>query len=345
MDRRAFVKSSLAALGIGVLDGRGMAQALPLDPARGTLSVSRRVEAALAEGAAIPKRRLGRTNLEVTIIGLPGWHVGRMRSERAAQNMIARALDLGINFYDSAYSYVDGESERRLGRGLRGRREKIYLMTKSTARRKAEALAELEESLRRLQTDYLDLWQFHALGTPEDVDTTWGPGGALEAALEAKRAGKIRHFGFTGHRDARVHLKAVTEHHGQMETVQMPINPVDPHYESFTRLVLPEAKKHDLGVIAMKTVANGTLVEDGVATPEECHRFAWSQPGVSTVVAGMDTPEQLDENVAQAIAFKPYSEAEQAALLERTRRFAGIGVEAYKRPSRTWRTYPERPIL
>jgi aryl-alcohol dehydrogenase-like predicted oxidoreductase len=337
MQRRTFVKGSLAALGASLVDPRELARA---------------VEAALAEGAAIPKRRLGRTNLQVTILGLPGWHIGRMRSEAAALDMIARALDLGINFFDSAPSYNDGESERRLGKGLRGRREKIFLMTKTLARRKSEALAELDASLGRLQTGYLDLWQFHALGTPDEVDTVWGAGGAIEAALEAKRAGKIRHFGFTGHRDARVHLKAVEEHHDLIETVQMPINPVDPHYESFTRLVLPEAARHNLGVIAMKTVANGALVEDKVATPAECHRFAWSQTrpadggaGVSTLVAGMDTPAQLDDNVAQALAFTPYSESELAALLERTRPFAGIQTEAYKAPSRTWRTYPAQPVL
>ncbi len=330
MKRRTFVKASLVTLGVGLVDPPELARA---------------VEAALAEGAAIPKRRLGKTNLQVTIIGLPGWHVGRMRSEQAALNLISRALDLGVNFFDSAPSYLDGESERRLGKGLKGRREKIILMTKTLARSKADAAAELDASLRRLQTDYLDLWQFHALGTPDEVDTVWGAGGAIEAALEAKRAGKIRHFGFTGHRNARVHLKAVTEHHDQMETVQMPINPVDPHYESFTRLVLPEAAKHDLGVIAMKTVANGTLVEDRVATPEECHRFAWSQAGVSTLVAGLDTPAQLDDNVAQALRFTPYSESELAALLDRTRRFAGIDTETYKHPSRTWRTYPAQPVL
>jgi len=337
MKRRTFVKGTVAFLGSGLLDATSPASS---------------VEAALAAGAAIPKRRLGKTDLQVTIIGLPGWHVGRMRSEQAALNLIARALDLGINFYDSAPSYLDGESERRLGKGLKGRRERIILMTKTLARRKAEAAAELDASLRRLETSYLDLWQFHALGTPDEVDTVWGAGGAIEAAFEAKRAGKIRHFGFTGHRNARVHLKAVTEHHDQMETVQMPINPVDPHYESFTRLVLPEAAKHDLGVIAMKTVANGTLVEDRVATPEECHRFAWSQTraadggaGVATLVAGLDTPAQLDDNVAQALRFKPYSESELAALLDCTRSFAGIETETYKHPSRTWRTYPAQPVL
>ena len=330
MKRRTFVKGTVAFLGSGLLDATSPASS---------------VETALAEGAAIPRRRLGKTDLQVTIIGLPGWHVGRMRSEQAAHNLIARALDLGINFFDSAPSYLDSESERRLGKGLKGRREKIILMTKTLARRKADAAAELDASLARLQTDYLDLWQFHALGTPDEVDTVWGAGGAIEAALEAKRAGKIRHFGFTGHRNARVHLKAVTEHHDLAETVQMPINPVDPHYESFTRLVLPEAAKRDLGVIAMKTVANGTLVEDRVATPEECHRFAWSQRGVSTLVAGLDTPAQLDDNVAQALRFTPYPQSELAALLDRTRSFAGIETETYKHPSRTWRTYPAQPVL
>ncbi|MGH9862120.1 MAG: aldo/keto reductase [Candidatus Acidiferrales bacterium] len=322
MKRRTFLQGWLALAGLGLAGPRGLSAA-----------------------EALHRRRLGKTNLQVTILGLPGWHVGRMRDQSAALDMIHRALDLGINFFDSAPSYLTGESERRLGKGLRGQRDKIILMTKTLARTKSAALAELDASLRRLQTDYLDLWQFHALGSPEDVDTVWGPGGALEAALEARQAGKIRHFGFTGHRNARVHLKAVTEHHDQMETVQMPINPVDPHYESFIRLVLPEAVKHGLGVIAMKTVANGTLVADRAATAEECHRFAWSQEGVSTLVAGMDTPAQLEENFQQALRFTPYSAAEQAALLERTRPFAGIRTETYKHPSNTWRTVPSEPIL
>jgi predicted aldo/keto reductase-like oxidoreductase len=238
-----------------------------------------------------------------------------------------------------------GRSEERLGKALRGRREDIFLMTKTIARDQKGAQLQLEESLRRLQTDYLDLWQFHSLMTPDDVDKTWGPDGAIQTALKAKKEGKVRHIGFTGHRNPRVHLKAIQEHHDVIETVQMPLSPVDPHFASFERIALPEALKQDLGIIAMKTMANGAVAEDRIATPAECHDYAWTLP-VSTVVTGLDTVEQLEENVEQAIRFKPMPKGTVTKLLARTKGHEGPKFEAYKTdaPFEQWRVYPKEPV-
>jgi aryl-alcohol dehydrogenase-like predicted oxidoreductase len=333
MDRRTFVKGTVAGTIVG-----GLSVGL------GGCSDSLLNE--LTQVATIPKRRLGKTGAVVTIIGLGGWHIGAMQDENAAITMIHHALDLGVNFLDTAWAYQMGQSEIRLGKALHGKRDKVFLMTKTAARDKTGARAQLEESLGRLQTDYLDLWQFHSLNSFADVETIWGPDGAMEAAVEAKQEGKVRHIGFTGHRDPQVHLKAITEHHDSIETVQMPLSVVDPHYGSFEKPVLPVALEHGLGVIAMKTMAFGGIAEDRIATAAECHNYVWTLP-VSTLVAGMNTFEELEDNVQQAIQFTPLSEAEIANLLARTRPHAGPQLEAYKTdaPFSEWRRYPKEPVL
>jgi aryl-alcohol dehydrogenase-like predicted oxidoreductase len=333
IDRRTFVKGTVAGTIAGGLSV-GLGRAADI------------LASELTQTGTIPKRRLGKTGAMVTIIGLPGWHIARIRDESAGIRMIHRALDLGINFLDSAWAYEMGQSEIRLGKALRGKRDKVFLMTKTIARDKKGVRAQLEESLRRLQTDHLDLWQFHALTVPADVETVWGPDGGMEAALEAKKEGKVLHIGFTGHRDPQVHLKAISEHHDSIETVQMPLSPVDPHFGSFEKTVLPAAVEHGLGVIAMKTMANGAVAEDRIATPAECHAYVWTLP-VSTVVAGVNTPEELEDNVQQAIQFKPMSESEVSNLLARTRPHAGPQLEAYKTdaPFSEWRIYPKEPLL
>lgn len=333
-NRRNFLKGTFTvALGLGFT--KNLHHGFPVDL----------VSFATAEdkGEGVPKRRLGKTDKMVSILCAGGYHIGRMHDEHYAIRMIHAALDEGVNFFDSAWSYNNGDSERRLGKALKDRRDKAFIMTKSRGRDKTTAMNELHESLKRLQTDYLDLWQFHDVQTMEDIDAIFRNGGVIETALQAKKEGKILHVGFTGHRNPATLVKAIQKHHNIIETVQMPVNLVDPHYLSFVRQVIPEAVKYDIGILAMKTTANGILLEDKVATVQECLYFAWSQP-VSTLVSGMDSIEQLKENVTFAHQFQNLSEKDQSKLLARTEPFGGTEREFYKHPSDNWRIYPTRPL-
>lgn len=275
----------------------------------------------------LPMRKLGRTGLEVTIIGLGGYHAGVHEKEEDSVAIIHRALELGINFFDNADCYQTGRAEERMGKALEGRRSKIYLMTKVDQRDAEGSRAQLETSLRRLRTDYLDLWQFHGVGKLEDVEKIFGPGGAMETAEKAKKEGKIRFIGVTGHFDPAVHLEFVKKY--PFDTIQMPINIVDPHFKSFRKTVLDEAVKRNIGVIAMKTLSFGNIVSHGVAKVAEALPWAWSQP-VSVVCSGCDRLEVLNYNVYLAKTFKPMPESEQEALVARTKVYAGTSIEHYK---------------
>jgi len=278
----------------------------------------------------IPLRTLGRTGLKVTMIGLGGYHAGFPDKEEDSIAVIHRALDLGINFFDNADCYQEGRAEERMGKALEGRRDKIYLMTKVDQRDAAGSRATLEQSLRRLRTDYLDLWQFHGVMRIDDLDKIFGPGGAMETAEKAKREGKLRFIGVTGHYDPAVHLEALKRY--PFDTIQMPINVVDYHFKSFRKTVVDEAVKRNTGVIAMKTLSFGNVITKGVASVAEALPWVWSQP-ISVLVSGCDTVERLNYNVYLAKTFTPMPEAAQAALLERTKPFAGIDVENHKRPA------------
>ena len=294
------------------------------------------------KGGGVPKRRLGKTEGMVSMLCVGGYHIGRMKDEHYAIRMIHAALDEGVNFFDSAWSYNNGDSEIRLGKELKDRRDRAFIMTKTRARDRVTASKELNESLQRLQTDCLDLWQFHDLQTMEDVESIFNKGGAVEVAINAKKEGKIRHVGFTGHRNPEALVNVIQKYHHLLETVQMPINLVDPHYLSFIQLVIPEAVKYDIGILGMKTTANGVLLEDKVATIKECLHYAWSQ-SISTLVSGMDSIEQLKENVSYAQQFEKLSGKDQSMLLARTEPFCGIKTEFYKHPSQKWRIYPAKP--
>jgi predicted aldo/keto reductase-like oxidoreductase len=293
--------------------------------------ILQRLHAAVRNGfeSGIPKRILGKTKLNVTIIGLGGWHIGRLKSEKMAADVVSLAFDLGINFFDTAHSYQDGLSEQRYGKALKGRRDKIFLMSKSTMRTKDDARKELEETLTHIQTDHLDLWQFHSLRTKDDVDQIFGIGGAYETALKAKEEGKIRHIGITGHFDPYVNLEAL-RYHDLLETMQMPINLVDQHSASFIEVVLPKAVEHGLGIIAMKTIANGRIVEHNVASTQECLTFAWNLP-VSLIVSGVDTPDQLAQNVKTAQSYQQLTEKEKSTLMERSKNGKLSEIEYYKK--------------
>lgn len=254
-----------------------------------------------------------------------------VQGEDNAIRIIHRAMDLGVNFFDNARIYHNGKSEEIYGKAFgEGRRQKVLLMTKAEKYSKAEAMAELEESLKLMKTDYLDLWQCHQVSEHKEVDQILGPGGSLEAFVLAKQQGKVRHIGFTGHRDPSIHLRllAATD---VWETIQFPVNCVDPHYLSFIENVLPVARKKGLGVLAMKSNAMGGIGKNQVARIEECLRFSLSQD-IDTVVSGVESTAQLEENTGVVKTFKKMTRQEMTVLLHRTKQGpTGSKVETYKK--------------
>jgi predicted aldo/keto reductase-like oxidoreductase len=275
----------------------------------------------------LPRRLLGRTGLKITSIGVGGFHATLHKEEKDSLNLMHRALDLGIDFWDNADCYHNGVGEERMGKALEGRRHKVILMTKVDQRDAAGSLKTLETSLRRLRTDYLDLWQFHAVMNLKELDQIFAPGGALETAEKARKDGKIRFIGLTGHFDPEVHLAAVKRY--PFDTLQMPINVLDPHFKSFRKTVVDEAVRRNTGIIAMKTLSFGKMLAFKVATAAEALPWVWSQP-ISVLVSGCETLDQLNYNVYLAKTFKPMSEAEQATLLARTEPQKGTTIEVYK---------------
>jgi uncharacterized protein len=280
--------------------------------------------------APMPVRTLGRSGLRVSLFTLGGYHM-LVKGEQECLRIIARARELGVTFFDSAHHYNKGESDRILGRALQGaERQKVILMTKFEKYSKAEAMAGLEEQLKRLRTDYIDLWQVHQVATHAEADQVLGPNGSLEAFIQAKKQGKVRHIGFTGHHDPTVHLKLLRGFDG-WETIQMPINLVDPHYESFITNVLPVARKQGLGVIAMKSNAMGAIAANKVATVEECLRFTLAQD-IDTLVSGVETVDQLEANILTVKTQPRLTPAELTTILNRTRGgLTGTKVERYKK--------------
>lgn len=259
-----------------------------------TLAASAKME--LLAQQPMPQAALGRSGLRVSRFTLGGYHM-LVKGEAECLRIISRARELGVTFFDSAHHYNKGESDRILGRALGGsaERQRVVLMTKFERYSKEEAMRGLEEQLKRLRTDYIDLWQVHQVATHAEADQVLGPNGSLEAFVQAKKQGKVRHIGFTGHHDPSVHLKLLRGYDG-WETIQMPINLVDPHYESFITNVLPVARQQGLGVIAMKSNAMGAITRQNVARIEECLRFTLAQD-IDTLVSGVETVEQLEANV------------------------------------------------
>jgi len=291
-----------------------------------------RAAASGAKHGDMPYRTLGKTGERVSLICLGGYHMGKPTDEATSIRIVHAAIDAGINFLDNAWKYNNGRSEARMGKALRGKRDKVFLMTKSDVRDKKGAMRQLEQSLRRLQTDYLDLWQVHEIapGHPERV---FAPGGAIEAWVQARKQGKTRYIGFTGHENPKGHLEMLS-HDFAWDTVQIPLNPADHHYLSFETQVLPELVKRKIGVIAMKTLGFGALPRSGVASSEECWHYVMSMP-VSTVCTGCESIEALNRALAGARSFKPLTDAQRQALLARTKDIALKGKhEHYKRTAR-----------
>ncbi len=269
----------------------------------------------------------------VSIIGVGGSALGDIKDQSESGRLVAEALDNGINFFDNAWEYHDGLSEEVMGRALKGKRDQAFLMTKvcSHGRKRDVAMRMLEDSLCRLQTDHLDLWQIHEVIYDNDPDLHFAADGAVEALTQAKRQGKVRFVGFTGHKDPDIHLKMLS-HGYPFDTVQMPLNPLDKNYRSFQDRVIPEARRQGIMPIGMKSMGGGgEPVKRGVATPEELLRYAMSVPGILTTVSGMDSYDVFRQNLKIALNFTPMTAAEMSALENRLKGVAGDGrLEHYK---------------
>ena len=271
----------------------------------------------------MPYRTLGQTGEKVSLLGLGGYHIGVQADEGESIGIIRSAIDHGVNFMDNCWDYNDGQSEIRMGKALRdGYRQKVFLMTKINGRTAKEAARQLEESLKRLEVDHLDLLQFHQLTDMSEPDRILGPGGAMEAVMAAKKAGKIRYIGFTGHSDPAVHLKMLnTAFAGgfTFDTVQMPLSVMDAHHRSsFAKEVLPVLVEHRIGVLAMKTLGgDGTILSSGTITAPECLHYAMNLP-TSVVINGCDTMGRLQQGLDAARTFRPLSKAGLGALLQKT---------------------------
>lgn len=282
----------------------------------------------------IPYRRLGRTGERVSIIGLGGWHLGIQSTEQESIRIIRTGLDSGINFLDNCWDYNRGESEVRMGKALLdGYRKKAFLMTKIDGQTRKAAMAQLDDSLRRLQTDRLDLLQFHEVIRMTDPERIFAAGNGMETILEAKKAGKVRYIGFTGHKHPDIHLKMLetaAAHQFHFDAVQMPLNAMDAHYESFEKKVLPVLVKNEIGVLGMKPMGAGLLLQSNTLSPVECLHYALSLP-TSVVITGCESMANLQQALDVARNFKPLSDAESAALLAKTEQAARNGqFEGYK---------------
>lgn len=277
----------------------------------------------------MPCRELGRTGEKVSAIGLGGWHLGLAGvDEPLSLRLVRSAIDRGVTFMDNSWDYNEGASEIRMGRALRdGYRDRVFLMTKIDGRSRREATKQLDESLRRLQTDHIDLVQHHEVIRFEDPDRIFDEEGAHVALLDAKKAGKLRFIGFTGHKDPHVHLymlEVARDRGFTIDTAQMPLNVMDAHYRSFEKLVVPELVKQGIGVLGMKSMANGIILRSNTVTPTECLHYAMHLP-TSVVITGCDGMAILDQAIDAARTFRPMSSDDVASLLAKTRQAAARG--------------------
>jgi predicted aldo/keto reductase-like oxidoreductase len=283
-------------------------------------------------------RQLGKTGEKVSVIGLGGHHIGRQKDEQESIRIIRSAIDRGITFMDNCWDYHDGVSEIRMGKALQdGYRQKVFLMTKLDSHSKEGAAKQINESLQRLQTDHVDLIQFHEVIRMEDPDKLFAPGGSMEGIQQAKKAGKVRFIGFTGHKDPEIHLKMLEtakKNNFHFDTVQMPLNVMDAHFKSFEQRVLPVLVKEGIGVLGMKSMGDAIILKSGVVKPIECLHYAINLP-TSVVITGIDSMQILDQTFEAARTFKPMSKTEVSALLSRTAKFASAGeFELFKTSNR-----------
>jgi predicted aldo/keto reductase-like oxidoreductase len=291
----------------------------------------------------IPYRTLGRGRERVSLIGLGGYHLGKQADPQESIRIIRTGLDEGLNFLDNCWDYNGGESEIRMGDALRdGYRQKAFLMSKIDGRTKIAAANQINESLRRLRTDHIDLLQFHEVIRNTDPDRIFAKGGAMEAVLEAQKAGKIRFIGFTGHKSPDIHLKMLStssQHGFTFDAVQMPLNVMDAHFNSFEKEVLPVLLKGDIGVLGMKPMGDHVILESKTATPVECLHYAMNLP-TSVVITGCDSLPILQQALQAARSFQPMNSSEVTTLLAKTAKAAAAGeFELYKTSHRFDGTY------
>ena len=273
-------------------------------------------------------RRLGKTGETVSAIGLGGFHLGKPEDPAEAVRIVRSAIDQGVTFLDNSWDYNAGESERRMGMALRdGYRDRVFLMTKFDGRTKKATASQIDESLRRLETDHVDLIQFHENIRLEDPDRFFASGGAREAVLEAKKAGKIRFIGFTGHKDPLVHLRMLelaAAHKFHFDTCQMPLNVMDAHFRSFSHHVLPKLVEQGIGVLGMKPMGDGNILKSGVVTAIECLHYALTLP-TSVVITGCESLERLDQAIEAINTFRPLTNDQVTKLLAKTQSLAANG--------------------
>ncbi|NIM47770.1 MAG: aldo/keto reductase [Gemmatimonadales bacterium] len=317
MDRRQFVSTV-----VGVTAG-----AMTVRPGTATGARSGSTE--------LPTRRLGQSDLVLPILSLGGFHVGRAGSEGDARRLVETAVEEGIRLFDNAESYQSGRAERWVGAALEGMRHEVLLMSKTfnLEQRSAEsARRHLEGSLERLRTDYLDLWQLHSIRSVEDVDRAFRAGGAMEYILGAKEQGLVRYVGVTGHVTPAAHRRALEywDRGFKFDAMQLPLNPIDYHQQSFQQEGLPHIVQRGIGVIAMKTSAQAALLRERICTIDECLRYVWSLP-IAVAVVGMERPQEVRHNARQAREFTPMSAAELDALRQRIQSQARLQLEWYKR--------------
>jgi len=314
MQRRDFLKSATAA---------GIATTLPASQNTPSSAPSKRPEA-----PGMIYRDLGTTGERVSAIGLGGYHLGKQPDAAESIRLMHTAIDHGITFLDNCWDYNDGISEVRMGQALRnGNRQKVFLMTKMDGRTADAYNKQLEQSLGRLQTDMIDLVQFHEVIRMEDPDRIFAPGGAIEAAIAARSAGKIRYIGFTGHKDPVVLLRMLEiaqKHSFHFDTVQMPINVMDAHFRSFTKEVMPVALKQGIGILAMKTFGDPYILKSNTVQPIEALHYGLTLP-VSVIITGIDTTQTLDQAFEATRTFKPLDQTQMASLLARTATAASEG--------------------
>lgn len=308
-------------------DPKPTSQASP-DSSKASTATSAGTSAAPPGTGTIPKRMLGKTGVEVSMLGLGGAHIGKDIGEADSISLMRAAIDNGITFMDNCWDYNEGASEERMGKALRdGYRARVFLMTKLDGRTKQAALAQLEQSLKRLQTDSIDLVQIHEVIRMTDPGRCFAEGGAIEALLEAKKAGKLRFIGFTGHKHPDMHLamlEAAKKAGVQLDAVQLPLNVMDAHYESFEHKVLPVLQERGIGVLGMKSMGAGDILKSGVVSAEECLRYSLSLP-TSVVITGIEKKEILEQDLNIARNFKPLTADERKSLLARTKEHAKGG--------------------
>ncbi len=316
MERRDFLKSATAA---------SVAAAIPASAQSGPAASA---PVKRPESPDMIYRELGTTGERVSAIGMGGYHLGMQKDPNESINLLHAGVDRGITFLDNCWDYNDGISEVRMGQALRnGYRQKVFLMTKMDGRTADEYKKQLEQSLGRLQTDMIDLVQFHEVIRMEDPDRIFAPGGAIEAAVAARQAGKIRYIGFTGHKDPAVHLRMLEtaqKHSFHFDTVQMPINVMDAHFRSFTKEVMPVALKQGIGVLAMKTFGDPYILKSNTIQPIEALHYGLTQP-VSVIITGIDNTQILDQAFEAVRTFKPLDQAQMDSLLARTATAASEG--------------------